>query len=80
MYLYFFHLLTFQGYCIDSQHNSFYIDDFEVKITARCVEDETVEAFEIPRFNILCVMWHPERVEDFDPVDIDIISELFNLS
>lgn len=69
----------FQGYCIVSPHNSFNISDIKVTITARCAEDDTVEAFEIEQYKVFCAMWHPERIEDFNEVDLELISKHFRL-
>ena len=42
-------------------------------------ENGTIEAFEDQDKKIFGIMWHPERNEEFDTIDVKIIKEIFNL-
>lgn len=47
----------------------------ELDIIARCKKDNTIEAYE--RYNILGLMWHPEREKEFNEWDAKKIKKLF---
>lgn len=49
-------------------------------VSAVCRNDGTIEAFEIPELRILAVMWHPERVSPFNPIDKKLILTHFSLN
>tara|TARA_B100000073_G_scaffold110263_1_gene88967 strand:+ start:2093 stop:2725 length:633 start_codon:yes stop_codon:yes gene_type:complete len=42
-------------------------------------DNGAIEAFEDQDKKIFGIMWHPERNEKFDPIDVKIIKEIFNL-
>tara|TARA_B000000532_G_C18741232_1_gene351241 strand:+ start:129 stop:761 length:633 start_codon:yes stop_codon:yes gene_type:complete len=48
------------------------------KIIAIC-DDGTIEAFEDKDNKIFGIMWHPERNEKFDNIDVKILKEIFDL-
>lgn len=54
-------------------------DTMTVRVCARCVEDNTVEAFSVPEAKIFCIMWHPERLDPFHPYDMHLITKHFGL-
>jgi gamma-glutamyl-gamma-aminobutyrate hydrolase PuuD len=68
-----------KGYCIESPEDVITMDNIDLKITARCEEDGTVEAFEIEELKIFCIMWHPERSDPSDSIDLSIFAQHFSL-
>ncbi len=68
-----------KGYCIESACDVLSMDSVDLKISARCLDDDTVEALEIEDLKIFCMMWHPERIDTFDSIDLSILAEHFSL-
>lgn len=61
---------SYHQFCVEEIHD-------ELKISAKCSNDGTLEAVEHRRLPIFGIMWHPERTQPFSSCDIHFFQKVF---